>query len=345
VAKPITPSPVLAVPVGVVTVTAAADALAVDSEMLVGLLLIGPVLAAALHGPAGTGLVGLYATGLSVILGIPNEHMGEPQHLVRVGTVLAVGVLAVGAAGWRRRVDGERERLLEALRVSNDARDYVLATTSHDLRSPLTVVAGAAELLGQKGRSLSTHDRALLLSGIERQASRMLRLVDDLLLAWRLEAGTLEVRVRPVEVAQAARAAVQAVGRGPGIEVRCPPGLRVVADPDRLEQILTNLTGNALKYGARPIEIEAAKAPGAVEVRVIDSGPGVAPDFVPYLFERYRRAALDSRPDAGGSGLGLSIVRDLTRAQGGDAWYEPRSGQGAVFVVRLPAVEASARAN
>jgi signal transduction histidine kinase len=148
----------------------------------------------------------------------------------------------------------------------------------------------------------------------------------------KIEAGALEVRPEPVDVTEALRQAVSAFA-DQEITVEAEGGLRAMADPDHVEQIMINYVTNALKYGRPPIRVEARRSHRWVEVSVTDSGDGVPGDFVPRLFEKFAQAG---RIRSGaGTGLGLSIVRGLARAQGGDAWYEPAE-PGARFCVRLP---------
>ena len=166
---------------------------------------------------------------------------------------------------------------------------------------------------------------------------RLRRLVADLLTASRLEASSLEMRMETVQVGDVLDQAVAVVRRAhPDAEIvaEAPAGLAVTADRDRLAQALENLLGNALRHGASPVHVTAtATEPGTVEIRVRDSGPGVPEAVRPRLFSRFATGAA-----TGGTGLGLFIVRELVRAQGGEATYEPGPPGSAAgeFVVRLP---------
>jgi signal transduction histidine kinase len=123
--------------------------------------------------------------------------------------------------------------------------------------------------------------------------------------------------------------------RSRDVRVACPPDLVAYADADHLWQILANYIENAFKYGAPPVDVSVTERDGWVELRVCDPGPGVADEFVPRLFERFSRGPEAPR-QAEGAGLGLSIVRSLAEASGGEAWHEPREPAGACFGVRVP---------
>ena len=122
-----------------------------------------------------------------------------------------------------------------------------------------------------------------------------------------------------------------------GIEVSVEPSVRVLVDPDHLEQMLLNYMSNALKYGDAPITVHSRPhGDSYVDVLVRDRGDGVPDDVAPLLFEEFVRGRGHSAARIPGTGLGLSIVRGLARAQGGDAWHEPNEPSGSVFALRLP---------
>jgi signal transduction histidine kinase len=210
-------------------------------------------------------------------------------------------------------------------------QDFI-AVASHELRSPIAGVVGAAETLEVGWDRLSECDRRQLVSLLVRQSRRLSRLVDELLELSRLEAGGVVVDLQPIEVGPVALAAAEEAGVG-DLVVSCPAQTMVTADPNHLRRILVNLLVNADKHGARPIVVECGPAGDRVEVRVIDAGAGVPGEFVPRLFDRFSRAA----PTPTGAGLGLAIVEGLARLGGGDVFYRPGRKGGAVFGVRLPA--------
>jgi signal transduction histidine kinase len=167
-------------------------------------------------------------------------------------------------------------------------------------------------------------------------AKRLQRLLSDLLAASRLDANTLEIVSAPVAIADVLQTVVDAVRSGePGadISVSVRGDIRVVADAGRLEQALDNLVRNALSHGASPVQVTVERAGAMAQIRVTDAGDGVDPALVPRLFQRF---ATGDRVD--GTGLGLFISRELAKAQGGDAVYEPQSPEhpAGSFVITVP---------
>jgi len=251
----------------------------------------------------------------------------------------------------RRRTVEERERAAEALaavneqlesmnaRLSRAAADQsqFLAVTAHELRGPVGVLSGSADMLAQHWTDLSDAERAEMFGGMAASAGRMRRLLGDLLTAARLEAGAVELDRRVVGVSDVlAHAAVSLHPIWPDarVLVECPPELTVLADRDRFAQAVDNLLVNAVRHGAAPVTLSASQLDGTVEMRVADSGPGVPAGMRDRLFERFATG------ERRGTGLGLFIVRELARAQGGDAWYEAEedgTAPGHAFVLALPA--------
>jgi signal transduction histidine kinase len=239
----------------------------------------------------------------------------------------------------RRRAEKELDRYAAELRRANEdlqaadeTKSHLVAVASHELRTPLTSILGFATTLLNHWQRIPDQEKQEQIGLIEGQARRLARLADDLLTLSKIEAGVLEVRTEPVDVGEAAEGVVTAFA-GADVEVRVDPGLRALADRDHLEQILVNYVSNAMKYGEPPVCIDARRRDRWVEAVVTDRGDGVPEDFVPRLFEKFAQA--ERIRSGGGAGLGLSIVRGLARAQGGEAWYEP-GHSGSRFYVRLP---------
>jgi len=234
------------------------------------------------------------------------------------------------------RLNGELTGANTELQALNQAmRDFV-AVASHDLRSPLTSVVGAANLLSRRWGDLQEDKRGELLEMIERQARHVARMVEDLLTVSRIEAGQLDTHKAVLRLRDEVEGIISDFGQpAPQITLHAIE-CAVMADPDHLRRILVNYVGNAMKYGSPPIEIDADVKDGWVEIRVKDQGQGVPEEFVPRLFGKFARGE-DSQ---GGTGLGLSIVQGLARANGGDTWYEPNDPKGSCFAVRLPLVAA-----
>lgn len=237
----------------------------------------------------------------------------------------------------------ERNRLLSEKTAANDGllaanetmRDFI-AVASHDLRTPIAVIAGYAELLTRDWATLREQDKREFLDVIDRQSRHLAALTSELLEVSRIESGELDTRPEPVGLREAIGRSLEAVGQdGANVSVSCPPDLVVLVDPLDLARILENYLTNAAKYGEPPVRIEATRGRDAVEVRVIDHGPGVPPEFVPRLFDKFARADTPTTKAHSGTGLGLSIACGLAEANGGQTSYEPNSPTGSCFHVHL----------
>jgi signal transduction histidine kinase len=225
----------------------------------------------------------------------------------------------------------------DALRRAVRVREEVVSVVSHDLRNPLGVVAGAAELL--LDLPLGEAERRNQAEIIRRSAERMGRLIDNLLDIARIEAGAMVVRPVALPAAEilaevASFFAPQA--RKAGIELRTEvqDGVpAVLVDPDRVQQALANLVGNALKFtpeGGRVTLGACSAGPGRVTLSVRDTGPGLPEEDLSRVFDRFWQA---SRHDRTGSGLGLAIVRGIAEAHRATAEVSSRPGQGATFTL------------
>ena len=238
----------------------------------------------------------------------------------------------------------ERRELLDHLAEVNsrlqrsaEEQSQFLAVTAHELRTPVGVLSGAAGLLAEHWPTLTEEERAELFESMASSATRLRRLLDELLTASRLQSGTIQFRLSPTPLAAVLSAAVaRAQGSNPGARIVLstpPPGLLVEVDTDRFAQAVDNLINNALRHGVPPVHVTAAEIGDVVEIRVSDAGLGVPFHLREHLFQRFATGA-----DASGTGLGLFIVRELARAHGGDATYElPAPGRpSGTFVITLP---------
>lgn len=238
----------------------------------------------------------------------------------------------------RARVEAEREHLLNAL----------LSSVSHDLRTPLATITGAASVLLDDSVPRDDRVRRELLESIYEEGQRLNRLVRNLLEMTRLESGSVEVKkeLQPLEeVIGAALNRLDARLEGRDVRVRLPVDLPLVPiDAVLMEQVFLNLVENALRYTppASPIEISARAGEAEVIVEVADRGPGVAAADVERIFEKFQRGG--GRREPGGVGLGLAICRGVVRAHGGRIRVENRAGGGASFELALPAPSEPARA-
>jgi PAS domain S-box-containing protein len=216
------------------------------------------------------------------------------------------------------------------LAVAADEQAKFLAVTAHELRSPVGVVSMSGKLLAENWEKLDPVEREELLTGMQTSAVQLQRLLADLLTTARLQAASLELHLGEHDLAEILGPVLQRLRMthaGATIEAELPEGLRVVADPDRLAQILDNLVGNAIAHGRGTVHVAVREDGQHMLVVVSDAGEGVPDDMQERLFERFATRG------GHGTGLGLHIVRELARAQDGDATYV--AGDNA-FVVRLP---------
>ncbi len=227
-------------------------------------------------------------------------------------------------------------RLQEAnallLKAAEDQAHF-LAMTTHELRSPVGVLGNTARLLREHWDRLGDDEREELLDGMSGSAGRLSRLLADLLTASRVQSAALDLDIREVDlVDQLQRILRSATRAADGGEVRFAdvPPVRVLADPDRLAQIVENLVGNALSYGEAPVDITVEREGRTTSIVVRDAGPGVPEEMQAKLFQRFATGG------KGGTGLGLYIVRELARAQDGDASYRVDDH---AFVVSLPTAD------
>ena len=248
--------------------------------------------------------------------------------------------VSVGVENARR---SERERAtIERMAELNRMKSSFLANVSHELRTPLTAVIGFARTLQGRGTHLADDERARLLDRIETQARRLHRLVEDLLDEAHLDKGALRVSNEPVSVSEVFDHVVSSVPDSlHRLTVELPDVLPlVVADGERLEQVLGNLVDNARKYSPTGSEIRlgGAVTPRGFEMWVADQGRGIDPAFLPHLFEPFTQADIgDTRRDHG-VGLGLSICKGLVEAMGGTIEVGNEPGGGSRFTLVLPRV-------
>ncbi len=239
-----------------------------------------------------------------------------------------------------KRLEAERTLRIEAQAVSR-AKDEFLAVVSHELRTPLAALVNSVSAL-RRG-TLGEPQRAAVLDRVDRSSRLLARLIDDLLDTSRIIAGKLQVDKRAVPLVPIVGAAVGALrpeAADRGVEIRTAldvPFAHVLGDPERLQQIALNLIGNAIKFTPPGglVEIALGSRAGRVVLTVRDTGRGIAPELLPYIFDRFRQGHAGGRQ--GGLGLGLAIVRHLVEAHEGTVRAEsPGPGGGAVFTVEVP---------
>jgi PAS domain S-box-containing protein len=244
----------------------------------------------------------------------------------------------------------EQKQLYRLAQEANQMKDQFLAVVSHELRTPLTSITGWAELL--RLGILDEKGEKHAVEVIENSARSQAQLIGDLLDISRIITGKIRLNVQPLELPPVVEAALDVVrpaaaARSIKLSARYDPrAAKVSGDPDRLQQIVWNLLSNAVKFtpeGGR-VEVRLARAGAHAELTVSDTGVGIAPDFIPYVFDRFRQADPSATRAHGGLGIGLAIVRHLAELHGGEVSAESAGdGHGATFRVRLPLLNASAK--
>jgi two-component system sensor histidine kinase KdpD len=298
-------------------------------------------------------------------LGTDTLPAAQALYLPLRGAQCQLGVLGVRPSDPRRFEDPEQRSLLEIFagqiasaldrahlaeqaqqaQVEIEAerlRSSLLSSVSHDLRTPLSVITGAASALSEAHAELDSTARHELAQTIQEEALRLNRLVRNLLDMTRLSAGAVRISKewQPIEgVVGAVLERLEQPLRGRAVTTRFAPDLPLVPiDAALVEQLLTNLLENAVKYTppGTPVEISARPAEGGLLVEVADRGPGIPPASAQMIFEKFYR--LPREGATGGAGLGLAISRAIVEAHGGRIWVENRLGGGAAFRFTLPIV-------
>jgi signal transduction histidine kinase len=282
----------------------------------------------------------------------PDSSIAELQDLAAAlrdaGTILDTRLSerdqAQGAAERQRTALLEREQAARRTAESlSRAKDEFVATVSHELRTPLNAIYGWVSLL-----RAGTLDPSRLTQGLEvihRNTVAQLTLIDDLLDMSRVIRGVLRLDMQPVDLAVAVDAAIDALrptadARRIGLSVAADRGVALVAaDQSRLQQMIFNMISNSLKFTPPDGRITVRMSAEGEEavLRIEDTGEGIAPEFVPHVFDRFRQEQSASTRSHAGLGIGLSLVRHLTELHGGTVAVEsPGKGQGAIFTLRLP---------
>jgi two-component system, OmpR family, sensor histidine kinase KdpD len=282
----------------------------------------------------------LVVGALEVVAGGPGSSgFGEAER-----RVLATFANQAALAVERGQQEEQRNRAL-ALQETDRLRTALLNSVSHDLRTPLaSIKASASSLLDGEVR-WSDAERDEFLTTINTEADRLTRLVHNLLDMSRIEAGALDPHLIESSVAEVVGPVVRRARAASGqrVEVDVPDELApVLVDPVRLDQVLTNLLDNARGYAAdSPVLVVADQADDAVELRVVDHGPGIPAPERERVFDQFYRVEGGRRPE--GTGMGLAICRGIVQAHGGSLRVETTPGGGATFVLTLPALPRRSR--
>jgi signal transduction histidine kinase len=300
----------------------------VEEDMLLALGLRSRVAAPLLAGARTIGLISLSRS----------EPDAFQEHEIELTGLL--GRLAASAVQNIRAYESERRTVEELHSLSALRADFV-SLVSHELRSPMAAVIGAARTLQARWRELRADQRESFLALIGDETTRLAALIGDVLDTSRIDAGTFSFRFSDVDVAALVRDLVATAAHGQDevpIVMEDTPEIAVVrGDPERLRQIFGNLIDNAVKYSpvGGPVEVRVSQSNGEVTVAVRDRGPGIKAADQRLIFEKFGRvAAGNSKP---GSGLGLYIARSIAETHGGTIAVASAPGRGATFTVKLPA--------
>jgi signal transduction histidine kinase len=280
--------------------------------------------------------------GIKSLLGVPLIAQGRTLGVIHVGTLTPrlfepddVELLELAAQRVAAAVD--RAQVFEqVVRLSELQREFI-ALAAHELRTPATAVYGLAATLHERRGQLPEETVDEIQTTLYEQAERLRQLVEQLLDLSRLDASTLRIEPRRIQLRTHLEEVVSlaAAGHPHSVRLEVPDELEVVVDPTAVERIVANLVVNALRHGEAPVVVWAEQSDQHVRIYVQDSGKGVAPEFVPYLFERFHRSP-DTLGKSSGTGLGLSIARSYARAHGGDVLYHGAT-HGAKFEFVVPA--------
>ncbi len=319
------------------------------------------VMVAAWYGGLGPGLL---ATALGALLG--DYFFIEPLYSFRIYNhaewieevlFLGIGISISILSQARLSLEAKRQQLLiseqdarksaeDARRTAEDAnrlKDEFLSTVSHELRTPLTAINGWALMLSAGRLNAAQSERAL--ETIVRNAKSQNQLINDLLDVSRIIAGKVRLDVAPLNLGSVIEAAVETVrpaaeAKGISLSALLDPAAETVSgDAERLQQVVWNLLSNAVKFAPKGgrVEVRLERADSQVEIIVSDNGQGIKPEFLPYVFERFRQEDSGTSREQGGLGLGLAIVRHIVELHGGTARVASEGlGKGATFTVALP---------
>jgi len=276
----------------------------------------------------------------AIIVGDPYVGSFNESQLDQLGSLAAPAGLVLSQIG-RYEAQAEMARRLEE--VAQMKTDFV-STVSHELRTPLTSIIGSLDTVNRPELAPTEATAQQLLSTARRQAGRLQRLIDDLLVVSRIDRGAIPVHLEPVSLKQAFEEVDRVVSVQPSFTIE-PDDLEVEADRDHLSRILINLVENAAKYAVgSPVELYAWERPSKAVIAVVDHGPGIPEDEKDRVFERFTQIDQSDTRSKGGTGLGLSIVKSLAEVMRGEVRVEATEGGGATFVVELPLAPSMLRA-
>ncbi len=288
------------------------------------------------------------------LVGVLNLNECEGRLRFSEEDLRALGLFAEHAAiaiGNARLFERERETVSRLEELDRLKSDFV-ASVSHELKTPLTAIIGAAKTVSRGGANMPEADQMNFIAMIERQGRRLLRLVEDVLATAKIESGLTAMRREMLDMRELAEGVIEdlentKIGRDRTMDLAPPPERpQVWADATAVRQILSNLIENALKYSEvrQPVSASIVETDGHLEIAVSDRGQGISEDHVVRIFDRFRQVAADPERRVGGFGLGLFIVKNLVEQHGGSVEVDSTVGVGSTFRVLLPKRSRSAPA-
>ena len=271
---------------------------------------------------------------IGVLLVGDKEEPFTNEDLETLESVAAPAALVLNQMTRYEEARESSERMAELAQMKTD----FVSVVSHELRTPLTSIIGALSTL-RRPELLPEDPRAQqLIEMAAKQSNRLRTLIEDLLVMSRIEAASLPVRPTEIDLDEFLNELLASLPNGEGVSIEIDPASRgLVADPDHLARLITNLVENALKYGGdSEVSIVTAAARDETRLSVVDHGPGIPYEKHDVIFERFTQLQPHATRSKGGAGLGLSIVKGLAEAMQGRVWFEPTVGGGATFTVALP---------
>jgi two-component system phosphate regulon sensor histidine kinase PhoR len=307
-------------------------------------------------GAAGLGRTILEATRhheVAAVVARLDRELEVLDHELRIDSMDAPRFLQVNALALRDSGGANDGAILvfhdlTRLRQLEGVRQEFVANVSHELRTPLSLIKSAAETL-LDGGSADPAALTRFLNIIDKHANRLALLIDDLLLLSTLDSGGLRLNRQPLPFRATVQDAIddlrpRALARGVTLENSVPAALVVLADNDRMRQVIFNLLDNAIKYGRAggKTKVEGRLLPnGRIEIAVVDDGPGIPKEAQLRIFERFYRVDKARSREQGGTGLGLAIVKHVIQAHGGEVRVESAPGSGSSFIFCLPSASGS----
>jgi two-component system, OmpR family, sensor histidine kinase MtrB len=261
------------------------------------------------------------------------QRLGSGDLNARLHVVRGRDELAMVAHTFNSTAESLQHHVGELRRMEADARRFV-ADVSHELRTPLAAMTAVTDLLDAEAEDLPpAAGEAVRL--VSRETHNLTRLVNDLIEVTRFDSGTAALALDEIDVADAVRMTLRVRGFGDQVSTDLPDGIRARADPRRLDVIVANLVGNAVRHGAPPVTVALRTEDADLVLTVTDAGPGLDEEVLPHVFERFYKADT-ARTRSAGSGLGLAIAWENARLHGGTLSAANADAGGAVFTLRLP---------